>query len=689
MNYQRWNIPPFSRETFTSLHQAGFPALLAAVLSVRGTQSPDQARAFLDCSKTPLHDPFLMKDMDRAVDRIHLAIERNETICVYGDYDVDGVTSTCLLSDYLLSQGVSVIPYIPDRMEEGYGLNDLAIESLSRQGVSLMITVDCGITAVEQVEKAAQVGMDVVITDHHHCQDLLPEAAAIVNPQRPDCAYPFSSLAGVGVALKLVLALGGRAQQAVLFQKYVALAAVGTIADVMDLTGENRMIVMKGLEALPHVRHPGFRTLLEVAGANLQPMNAGTVSYTLAPRINAAGRMGQSETALQLLMTENAAQAEELALQLCQLNRDRQEIEGEIFQQCVSYLESQRGPFPSLVLAGDGWHQGVVGIVASRLAERYSCPVFMICLSGENGKGSCRSFGGFNLFSALEQCSDLLVGYGGHEQAAGFNILRDQIDAFRVRMNQIVTEQTKAKPLEAVLHVDLHLLDAAILSVEQVKALDRLEPCGSGNPKPVFALKGAVVLFRVPVGNGKHLKLRLRHDRTVLEAIYFGAGSLAEGLLPGDRINIAFTVSINHFRGTQGVQLQLCDLRRAPTKAQAQRDLLQRLVMGGPFSAAEASAILPTRQEFELVWRYLKRRFAQGNVEDSPAHLSQVLSQDHPASMAFGRTMVCIRVFHEGGLIQVEKKAENRLCIQLQPYKGKIDLEQSELLRLLHQFMQM
>ena len=421
MKYKKWNQAAPDRSAVLALMAAGLPALAATVLCARGVDTPEAAAAFLAAADAPLHDPMLLRDMDRAVERMERALAGNEYIAVYGDYDVDGITSTCLLTRFLSSRGARVIPYIPDRLEEGYGLNREAVELLADKGVTLIVTVDCGITAVEEARYAASLGLDVIITDHHECKDELPQAVAVVDPHRRDCGYPFPCLAGVGVALKLALALTPGSERERVLSEYADLAAIGTVADVMQLSGENRAIVRRGLQALARTRRPGLRALIREAGAEGKSLTASCIGFTLAPRINAAGRMGCAPVAAELLLTEDPGRAEALSHALCALNRERQSIEGRIYEECLARLERESaGQRRSIVLAGEGWHQGVVGIVASRLAEKYACPTFMICVQDGRGKGSCRSFGGFNLFRALESCADLLEGFGGHELAAGF-----------------------------------------------------------------------------------------------------------------------------------------------------------------------------------------------------------------------------------------------------------------------------
>ena len=413
MRFKKWNIGTPAERDVALLRSAGYPYLLSTVLAARGVTTAEAAAEALERDRSLSMSPMLMRDMDKAVARIQRAISQGETIAVFGDYDVDGITSTVLLMDYLKSCGVRCLRHIPRRIEEGYGLSKEAIQGLRDQGATLMITVDCGITGNEEVDFAASIGLDVVITDHHECKEELPRALAVVDPHRSDCPYPFKHLAGVGVALKLVLALGGESREDALFARYCTLAAIGTIADVMRMEGENRTIAFCGLEALPHTDFVGVHALLKEAGLLGKPITSVQIGFVLAPRINAAGRMGRAVTAAELILTEDNSQAELLAHELCELNRQRQAVELEIFNQCLALLAGRK-QYDCLVLADKAWHQGVVGIVASRLAEQYACPVFMICLQDDGkGKGSCRSYGGFNLFCALERCADLLEGFGG------------------------------------------------------------------------------------------------------------------------------------------------------------------------------------------------------------------------------------------------------------------------------------
>lgn len=683
MKYDRWNLrPPGPAGSRAELERAGLPPLCAAVLCARGVDTAPAASAFLAHGPDLLHDPFLLQDMEKAVERISRAIREQETVAVYGDYDVDGITATCLLTQFLRTLGAQVVSYIPDRTEEGYGLNNNAIDALARQGVTLIVTVDCGITAAQEVEYARALGVDVVITDHHQCKEVLPQAVAVVDPRRPDCSYPFPDLAGVGVALKLALALTAPAQRPQVLLDYGELAAIGTVADVMLLQGENRALVHLGLERLAYTSRPGLQALLQEAGCPRgQVPTTVTIGYGLAPRINAAGRMEQAGTALELLLTQDPQRGQELAQELCQLNRLRQAIELEIFQHCDQLLTHTPAlSAPVIVLAGEGWHQGVIGIVASRLAEKYSCPAFMISLDGDKGKGSCRSFGGFNLFGALERCAPLLDSYGGHELAAGFSIRRDNIPAFRAALCQLVEEFAGHQPMESSLDVDCEIPHCSLLSTQDVESLSLLEPFGSGNPKPVFLLRSVCVLSHTDVGGGRHLKLKLRRDGVAMDAIFFSANTAACGIENGQRLDIAFTLQINQFRGNRTVQLQLCDLRPSPTRSQLECSLFRRLQAGETLSPWEASLMLPQRRDFAHLWRYLEQLCAAGPAQAPMDQLLRQVTRSFSGHRSYGKALVCLHVMDERGLIQVavqDQQATVRLC---RP-REKVDLEQAGMMR--------
>ena len=686
MRYKQWKIAHPSPEGRAQLERAGIPSLLACLLSARGVTEPEQAWKLLTPGEEPLLDPMLLKDMDRAVLRVGRALKTGELMAVYGDYDVDGITSTCLLTDCLTRLGGRVRSYIPDRLEEGYGLNEEAVLHLAQQGVTLIITVDCGITAAREVEFARELGIDVVITDHHECKQAIPEAAAVVDPHRPDCPYPFKGLAGVGVALKLAMAAAGPDRAGLVFREYADLAAVGTVADVMPMTGENRTIVQTGLAALAHPRRVGLAQLMEEAGLGDKPVTSVSIGYTLAPRINAAGRMGQADLAAELLLTRDPGRAAALAQELCALNRERQTIECEIFQECVQRLE-RRPQSGIILLADEHWHQGVVGIVASRLTEKYSCPAFMVCLDQGIGKGSCRSWGGVNLFHLLTQCQDLLEGFGGHAMAAGFTVREENIPALERRLRQLVLEERAGEELPSLLEIDAAVLPQE-LTVEAVEALDALEPCGAGNPRPVLVLTGAHVISAAQVGRGRHLKLRLEGRGVPLDAIFFSVDGSELGLTPGCRVDVAFYPQINDFRGVRSVQLQVVDLRHAMTRAQLEQSIYEKYRRGEPLSPQEAQSLLPTRAEFVCLWRYLERQCAgQAFLEDTLARIAQKSARSGGQSERPNHTLVCLEVMEERGLISLERQS-GRVQITLHRLEHKVDLNASAILRRLREATQ-
>ena len=688
MKYARWTGGDYDEAAARSLRGAGYPALLAALLSARGVSSPEEAALLLDRERELSHSPYLMKDMDKAAARIRRALADGERMAVFGDYDVDGITSTVLLVDYLRSRGADCLKYIPRRVEDGYGLGREALRTLLDQGVTLVITVDCGITGVEEARWARENGLDLVITDHHECREVLPDAAAVVDPRRPDCPYPFKHLAGVGVALKLVLALDEQRSES-LFARYCTLAAIGTVADVMPMTGENRAIVCRGLEAIGGTDFLGLRALLQETGLADREVTSIQIGFVLAPRINAAGRMGEAELAADLLLTGDPARAELLARELCGLNRERQAVEQEIFAQAVEQIEFlPDGERSALVLSSGSWHQGVVGIVASRLSEKYSCPSFMIHLQNGLGKGSCRSYGGFNLFAALESCQDLLVDFGGHELAAGFNIREEDIPAFRRRMNRCVCEFCNGEKPVSSLAVDVVIRDPGWVTLEEMEALSRLEPYGAGNERPVFAVMGARVESLQGVGQNRHLKLRLAMGEQRFDAIFFSATAAACGVAPGMRVDAAFHLQVNEFRGVSSVQLQLVDLRPAAEPSQRERECLEliaRLTAGGPVSAAEALRLLPERRQFAALWRAVVR--LEPETEDAVTCLPALrrLAGALDGAESFLRAALGLEVFAERGLVTLERR-EDMMIVRPRP-GCRADLEQSVYMRRLRRIL--
>ncbi len=678
MKFKKWNIGTPDPQDVERLRGAGYPALLSTVLAARGITTPEAAALALDREQRLSLSPMLMRDMDRAVERIHRAIANHETIAVFGDYDVDGITSTVILIDYLKSCGAHCLRYIPRRIEDGYGLSCDAIQFLRDQGATLMITVDCGITGVEEVAFASSIGMDTVVTDHHECQDALPPAVAVVDPHRSDCSYPFKHLAGCGVALKLVMALGGENREDALFSRYCTLAAIGTVADVMRMEGENRTIVSCGLDALPHTDFVGIHALLKETGLLDKPVTSIQIGFVLSPRINAAGRMGGADLAADLLETSDPARAELLARELCELNRERQAVEQAICADAVGQIGSLGAEERSaLVLASENWHQGVVGIVASRLSEKYSCPSFMIHLKDGMGKGSCRSYGGFNLFAALESCGDLLEGFGGHELAAGFSIAEKNIPAFRVRMNRCVRTATGGELPVSSLDVDTPILSTADMTLSEVEHLSQLEPYGAGNPRPSFALLGATVDALQSVGQGgRHLKVRLSKGLCRFEGIFFSQTLEECGVAPGSRVDAAFYLQANTFRGTTTLQLQLIDLRPSLTPSRHEAmdlALLKRLISNAPLTEQEISRLGASRDQFASCWIVLQRRLRTGKQVTDLLPCIRKWAAEAGGSESFLRTALALAVFQERGLISACWQGD-QLSLCLNPLQGKVDL---------------
>ena len=676
MKYGIWKVSQLEAGAVNALVGSGYAPLAAMVLASRGIGDDRQARAYLDCN-APLLDPFLMTDMDKAAGRVGLAMSRGEKIAVFGDYDVDGITATCLLTDFLRRHGADVVSYIPGRLEEGYGLNPIAIHQLYAEGVKLIVTVDCGITAVSEAELCKQLGIDLVITDHHECKQTLPAAVAVVDPHRCDGGYPHKNLSGVGVAFKLASALCG-SQEKVL-EEYADMVCLGTVADVMPLQGENRVFVARGLESLAHTKRPGIAALMAECGCAPETVSASSIGFMLAPRINAAGRMGQIDLAVELFLTDDPDKAAEAARGLCELNRQRQAVESEIYRQAVSMLPMGKPP-EAIVLADESWHQGVVGIVASRIAEEYACPTFLICLDGEHGKASSRSHGGFNLFASLSALSPLLESYGGHELAAGFTISRANIPEFRRQICALAAQYYTDDVPRTVLDVDC-AVSPELLTLHNVDSLQMLEPCGNGCPKPVLMMKNLTIDRISMVGGGRHMRLRLCSGHTYLNAIYFSANPQTVSIQPGDLVDVAFTPQVNEFRGTRTVQMNVIDIRPSCSAECLPDAAPYRDMQRGNLTSGEAAALLPDRKMLALVWRYLD---AANPVQESPMCLCRKIVRWSGQPLNLGQMLTCLDIFRDVGLLTVQRQ-HKYVSIRLTPGEGKADLSRSQTMqRLLH-----
>ena len=669
MKYEIWNVSQPEMGAVNEMVSGGYPPLAAMVLSARGLQGTRQAQQYLSC-QTPLLDPYLMTDMPQAAMRLSLALENGEKIAVFGDYDVDGITATCLLTDFLRTLGGDCIPYIPGRLEEGYGLNPIAIHQLKEQGVQLIVTVDCGITAMEEAKLCKQLGIDLVITDHHECKETLPEAIAVVDPHRPDGGYPHLTLSGVGVAFKLAAALCG--DQDRVLQDYADLVCLGTVADVMPLQGENRVFVSRGIDMLRNTKRPGIAALMGQSNCDPDALTASSVGYILAPRINAAGRMGQIELAIELFLTKDPDRAMLLAEALCDLNRQRQAVEAQIYEQAVQMLPKDKAP-EAIVLADESWHQGVVGIVASRIAEEYCCPTFLICLDGNHGKASSRSYGGFNLFTALTVLKDILESYGGHELAAGFTIGRLMIPTFREQIGLLASAYYQADTPRTVLDADC-AVTGELLTLQNIQSLNALEPCGNGCPKPVLVLEHATIERMNPVGNGRHLRLSLRQGRFTFNAIYFNTTAESASVAIGDTVDVAFLPQINEFKGNRTVQLNLVDIRPSCKAACTWDTSAYRALQHDRLDAAVARSLLPDREMLATVWRYLAASGSE--VKEAPMCLCRKIVRWSDKPLSLGQLLTCLDIFADVDLLET-KRQTRYISIRLLPCTQKADLLKS------------
>ena len=556
------------------------------------------------------------------------------------------------------------------------------MEKLYEQGTRLLITVDSGITADAEIATARELGMQVVITDHHECHDTLPEADAVVDYKRPDCTYPFDSLAGVGVAFKLICALEGDTDA--VLDRYADLIALGTVADVMPIVGENRIIVAAGLKKMAETSNVGLEMLLREAGMKHKHLTSSTISFVLAPRINAAGRMGQAELAAELFLTHDPVRAQALAARLCEQNKLRQNEENQILTQALVRLRKEYNPLEDkiIVMAGKGWHHGVIGIVCSRLCDRYGCPVVLISIDEDGtGKGSGRSVKGFNLFEALSSCSDLLERYGGHELAAGLTVSADKVDELRARLRSYAEEHVSMAELVPQQNIDC-MVRPEWLTMANIEALSVLEPYGMRNPEPVFCMKDMTVEDITPISSDRHVRLTLLKDGMRFSTMWFGTGAGGLGFVEGNTVDAAFHLEINEFRGRRSVQLTLCDVQLSECEHMADQKLLNvynTYMADGPLTAREARLLLPDRKDLVAVWRHIVCRAEDGRLSVPDGALSRRVAWESRRDINIGKLFVCLDVFSESGLISYHFK-EGMLNILLKPYEGKADISGSVVL---------
>ncbi len=535
--------------------------LIAQVLANRGITDNREIQVFLNPTRDDFINPFFMKDMEKATERIINAINKKEKTIIYGDYDVDGITSITVLKKFLEERGLKVDTYIPNRLDEGYGLNKEAIKEIANNGYKLMITVDCGISGIDEVELAKQLGIETIITDHHEQADILPNAYCIVDPKRKNDTYPFRGLAGVGVVFKLIQAISIKLElDAKEYLKYLDIVCVGTISDIVPLVDENRTIATLGLKLIKQTRNIGLRELIIASGS--KEINSSAISFGIAPRINASGRMGKQMEALELFLTEDNKEAKDITQKLNEYNLERQETEKKIYEEVIDEIKKENMiQKNTIVLGSNNWHHGVIGIVASKVTEKFFKPTILICFEGEKGKGSGRSIPGFDLHGALNNCTDVLEKYGGHEMAIGLSVTKEQFGLFKQKFEKIA-EENDIKEIQPVIKIDSQVTKKD-LEKEAIEQINLLEPFGEQNKQPIFIYKNLKVDSIRTLSEGKHLKLNLRDGNFILNAIGFNIGDMAEEFLIGDKVDIVGTLEINKFNGIETIQMNLKDIMKS------------------------------------------------------------------------------------------------------------------------------
>ncbi|MCI8553753.1 MAG: single-stranded-DNA-specific exonuclease RecJ [Clostridiales bacterium] len=675
MSFKHWNIAPLDKDGAAALaEECGIHPFLALMLTLRGITTAQEASAYLVGGELE-DDPFEFADMDAAVERIQRALDSGERMAVYGDYDCDGVTATALLYSFLAKNGADVLYYIPEREGEGYGMHEQSVRTLAERGVRLIITVDNGISAGEEVRLAAELGVDVVITDHHMPPPVLPAAVAVVDPHRADCGSRCKDYAGVGVAFKLICALDGDADA--MREEYADLVALGTLADVMPLDGENRKLVRYGLRRLTEGARPGLKQLVRVAGMSGRELDASAAAFTLAPRINAAGRMGSPEAALRLLLCEEEADAERLAEEIHAANAERQAVEAEIRQQVQAVLKERPELLADrvLVIAGENWHPGVIGIIAARVMEQYGKPCLILSIRDGEAKGSGRSLPGFSLFEALRECGDVLRRYGGHELAAGVLLDAGDIEELRRRINAFAAEGHPLMPVPE-LRLDCRLKPSQI-DLEKLNLLAALEPCGAGNPAPLFGLFNMQLDNVTPVGNGRHLRLSLSREGVRLSAMRFQTAAADFPVECGARLHLAVTLERNEYKGTVTPSLIVRDLRYADTEEEEVLEALRAadsLTRGDALTEEQARDWTPDREQTAVLYRFLRRhKLWRGTLE-------QLLHAVRTDGFAGARIRLALEALRQAALITVEENGDT-MTIETLPAEGKADLAATPVMR--------
>lgn len=667
---KKWQINQPSQEKVSNiLKKTDLTSLCAEVLVSRGMTELDEFVDFF--SDGEITDPFLIKDMYEATEYITEAVENGTFICVYGDYDCDGVTATVILYNYLECAGGNVMYYIPER-EAGYGLNKEAVRFLSEQGVEMIITVDNGIASVEEADLIDELGMKLIITDHHQPPEILPKALAIIDPHRKDCTSPFKHLAGVGVAMKLIAALDDGNYDTIL-EQYADIVAIGTIADVVPLVSENRVIVKRGLELLAVTENIGLATIMEKAGIAIEKINSTAIAFMVAPRINAAGRFGSPITAVKALLCEDE-EAESLVDELVSLNTERKKVEDKILKEIEKSIKENPQILNEkvLVLCGENWHHGVVGIVCSRVLERYGKPNIIISIEGDEARGSARSIKGFNMYECLSYSNDLLERFGGHECAGGLTLKKENLDAFREKVLEFSNNNVVNMPT-LTLSAD-KLLRAADFRVNIVESLKLLEPFGAENPQPIFAVLGAKVDRIIPLSNGKHTKIELTYDGVKTTALMFGTSTDDILLSQGEYGDFLVFMEINEYNGNKNITLRVKDYRRSgmvQDKYFSAKACYESFMRGEEVSEKLKPRIIPSREDLVEVYKFLQ-------AQKAPQNIDKIFMQLNNDNINFCKLRLCLDIFKEQELLEIN--VCNDMVTFIPPTK-KVDLEGSKILQ--------
>lgn len=678
-----WNIKKIDKETVNTLaKQTSIPPIVVMLLTIRGLSTAEEIEQFL-YEDEELDDPFLMADMVKAVERIRQALQNQEKICIYGDYDADGVTSTALLYDYLHAIGADVTYYIPSRESEGYGMNNSAVDKIYQRGTNLIVTVDNGISAVKEIAYAKSLGMDTVVTDHHTPPETLPEAVAIVNPHRKDCLSAFKHLSGVGVAFKLIMALeDDNLDLGNLLERYSDIVSLGTIGDVVSLTGENRVLVKNGLRHIIDMNNRGITALLDTAGLKgNKKVTANKLAFTLVPRINACGRLALSEKSVQLLLTDDDTVAREIAEELTEDNTQRQAIEKAILEEVKTYIENN--PYirylPVMVISGENWHQGVIGIVSSRIKEIYGKPNIIITIDGSNAKGSGRSVERFSLIEAITTCRDLFSHFGGHPMAVGLSMKTSDIEEFSFRLNEYAI--MKGVPF-MTLNIDCKI-NPKFLDIELAKNIALLEPFGAGNPTPIFGVYHMTLTSITPMGGNKHLRLAFQRESVIINVMQFFMTPEEFPYIAGDVLDIAVTVDINDYNNRQSVSIIAKEMKFSSDDnllMLKHNRIFEKLMNLQDLDKEEISLLLPSREDFVNVFRFIRRIRQWRFGEDILCH------RLNDERLNYGRLQVILTAMYQLSLIEYRKKGEETF-IEILPFDGKAELESAEIMKRLKNYL--